>query len=235
MQVAEQTGQKGAVDRINEIIKGQKPYWGLIDFTPITFSSTEIKELLSDKKHLNDVQKVRVNEVVRQAGIQLKAVVADAPPVEETPHPNYELMLKQITAIHDAGELKMVELVPNLVLFMDYQKPNAFETLQMRVQVESRRRVYPALDALLKIGSAAIPQLTSLIEDITQKMPQRLSALSVLREIDYQKTVQVGQPLQQEIEKSGDEELLEAIKFTLKKERTMWDGLKFKPQPKTKP
>jgi len=211
LQEAEKAGQKGAINRINLVLSNRLPFWGMMEFTPIRMSVKEVTDLLASQRHIQDIRVVLLKEQVKN----LPGAAAN------DRHADYTLFLRQKEAIYTAGELGLESLVPNLVLFTDY--PNNVRDLQLlsllSSQPQSQRRRFPALDAILKIGNAAVPSLEKIIQDRGQEVRLRLSALSALREIDFTRAETTGTSLIQELEAANNQRGADRAKFILRKER----------------
>ena len=202
---ADKNGHKGAAKRIGLILENKLGFWGMIDFSPITLSMREISDLLSASRHLKDVQSVLIKEDLRRG-----------PTATGEWNTHYELYVHQKQAIHDAGELGAAESVPNLLLFLDYPRSLLDVLISSPGQsLETKRRVWPALDAVLKIGKPAVPSLKSFIRDSKRVPALRLRALMALRQIEPQRAEAVGEWLSDEFEKAGNAKMLNATKSVL--------------------
>lgn len=130
----------------------------------------------------------------------------------------YLTILQQITAIENAGESKDKEFIPALLVYMDYvsptfNPPSFFFMVQNKI--EWRRKMRPAVDALMKINSAE--GLSSYIE-ADHPLRRRVGALAVLREIDYEKAVELGSKLLEDPEAKKDVSLTDWIKSLMQRE-----------------
>lgn len=152
-------GQKGAADRISTVLSDNLPFWGPIDFAPIVLSKSEILHLLAPERHLR----------------LLSGAAKDKKSAE------YALFLRQKQAIHDAGELKDTAFIPSLLMDLDYTASNrgGFIVPSPVPGLQWQRRTFRALDAILKMGHAAIPVVTAAAQDGTKSDAYRNSATRV--------------------------------------------------------
>ena len=168
----QESGQRGATQQIDLILKNKLPFWGVIEFQPLTLSKEEIINLLRPERHLTDVF----------------AVVMDGegnlPENMARPRKNdYPLFDKQREAIRHAGELRLTELVPELIVYVDYPVSIAAASYVSSRDnfIEGRRQKYPAIDAILKIGKPAIPHLEAALKDTKFPATTRLNILQIFK------------------------------------------------------
>jgi hypothetical protein len=195
LQAAVKSGNVGEAKTIESISAGKLRFWGKIDFHPISMTVTEIKELLTPEKRL------------------IKPILAS-----NKNHPQHEVFLRQLEAIRNAGDLGLKDFLPNLVLFIDYPRDRISGTVSSAndFSIENRRKKWPAIDAILKIGaSAAAPELETLIRNKKQSIQLRLTALWFLTEIDKERTASAASFLIQEAREARDQSVVDRIRAIL--------------------
>jgi hypothetical protein len=192
-------GQVGAADRVEKILAGNLRYWGLINFRPITMTKEQVISFLAPSRYIPNQSVLIVSRKVEDKE-------------------SISLINSQLEALYNAGELKSVDLVPILVNYMNYVRggdQGFFSTTSLNI--ESRRKKRPALDALLKIGKAGSDVLVRYVLDKSNITVNRVNALSVLREIDYELAVKTGQQLITAPEIEKDDVNLKRAKLLMKK------------------
>jgi len=174
--------------------------------TSKSLSVAEVRQLLAAERHLSH-----------------RAIVLMGPNSLD-----YGLFRQQMEAIRQAGRLKLVDMVPALILHLDYPNSPLHMVATGRAWNEERylkhaRAAWPAFDAILTIGKEAVPHLEKFINDYTQDMKFRVAALAVLNEIDPERTKEPGKMLLMTIDKRVYPGGAQAIELVLKKgEHRFW-------------
>lgn len=149
-----------------------------------------IKELLRPEKHLSGISKVVID------GENFLPKGMARPRAKD-----YPLYLKQKDAIQRAEELHLVELVPNLVHYIDY--PRDIDAVLIKRPLLSTSGIWreqrPALKALYFIGKSAVPALNTMVRNKKLDFGLRFNALWALKMIDAQSATKVGQDFEKEL------------------------------------
>ena len=212
---------------VNQVINGQKRFWGIVDFQPITMSAGEVAEWLNANRHL-DPRSVRT--AMRWPVFPLPD---DPQSKKDAARGLSEVYQQQKEAMRNAGDLKLVALVPALIHYMDYPADGGAYILSSGSHsLLRRRRNWPALDAILKMGTEAVAPLQKLVADNTETFDLRRTALSVLHDLAPEEAVAPGQLLLDDAKQAGDEKNQEAIQYILENSdnTSLLDRLKLQPQ-----
>ena len=207
-----QAKQQPLAELVGNIINDKKPFWGIVDFQPITMSAEEVAEWLRTDRHL-DAHDVRM--AMRWPIFPLPD---DPQPKKDAARALSETYHKQKEAMRNAGDLKLIKLVPELLLYLDYPADGGAYILSAgSYSLGRRRQNWPALDAILKMGVDAIVPVQNVLSDKAQPMQLRLAALSVLHDLAPEKAVAPGQLLLDEAKQTGDEKSQKSIEFILER------------------
>ncbi len=204
-----QSGQGEIVEIVKDILSDKKPFWGEIVYDPVVMSPDQVRSLLDTKLHfvnpLGVIDNYRLIEPGTH-GSQLTQAKA-----------KFDFYTKQKEAIRSAGKLKMVDLIPNLVLYMDYPVDRSVmfsDALSSLLQ--NRRREYPALDSILNMGSSSIKPLEGLIVDKKQDIQIRFTALSVLHDVDAKEALAYEKPFLDELKARKEDRYVEKTQYLFK-------------------
>lgn len=202
--------QKPLAGLVEAVISGEKPFWGINDFLPITMSAEQIRKILAVDKHI---------ETPSLALQQPKLLPPDTPVSQrEAVQVRHNTYLQQKEAIRNAGELKLSALVPALIHYMDYPASGSSYVISSgSYSLRNRRLRWPALDTILKMGTDAVLPLQKVVADETQTFKLRRTALSVLRDLSPDDASVSGQLLLEEAKQKGDKENQDAIEYVLQR------------------
>lgn len=200
------SGQPGAADRVDLILSKTLRFWGFIKFAPVSMSKEQILSLLSEAKHIANAQDVVEKEVIQSNSFPAHKAA-----------PEYRLILQQIKAMHDAGELKIKGMTLQLVAYIDYVNPGSNLSFNASAFTDSNaiRARRPAVDAMMKIND--LDGIKSYISG-NHLLRRRVSCLSVLRDIDYPAALLLGNQLLQSTEVKRDPDVEQWISMLLEKD-----------------
>jgi hypothetical protein len=127
-----------------------------------------------------------------------------------------------------AGEKKLVDLVPQLILYLDYPA-DYFLAVAYDVPLRegpdaeaNARKEWPAFDAILKIGAPATPHLEKFIDDPGEEARFRLAALETLEVIAPDKAEIAGKRLELSLREKGATNTLNKVEAVLQGKRHFW-------------
>ena len=211
-QSALEAKQRPLAELVNQVTDGQKRFWGIVDFQPITMSVEEVAEWLTTDRHLDprDLRTARRWPIF--------PLPDDPQSKKDAARVLSEVFRRQKESMRNAGDLKLVALVPSLLVYMDYPaNGTAYIASAGSFTLRSRRQNWPALDAILKMGPDAIVPVQNVLADKSQTFELRQMALSVLHDLAPEQAVNPGQLLLEEAKQAGDEKSQNTIEFILER------------------
>lgn len=160
-------------------------------------TQSQIAVLLSEERHVSNQQTIVDGEFLR-SGLSKKP--------RELPK-EYPLIAQQLTAIQDAGKLQAKELIPNLVSYLDYVALKSATGVSI-IDSDWMRRRYPARDAIMKIDN-----IESVVDYVNgdYSVEKRANAFSVLRSMDTEKAIFIGNQLLQDPKFQENPKVIEQI------------------------
>lgn len=148
-------------------------------------------------------------------------------------HKDYGLFLRQKEAIKKAGDLRMVKIVPQLIVFLDYPSNPAgamgatFRTRSGINRIKNTRKIWPAYNAILEIGEPAVVHLEKFIKDSEQDLGLRLATLEILQDINSRIAETIGGELLDIFEQTNQQSAHKRVRAILEGKSHFW-GVKSK-------